>query len=92
MRNPVIKLHPSGHAIDRAIQIRVPTASFDEILLRRYVLRPNAPGRGGSHLLIGRNFQGDCLAIPVSSADHEGEGTAITFWRCDAAEEKAIGR
>jgi hypothetical protein len=88
---PVLRLNPMAHARQQIVEIRAPHASFVEVLLRRYRLRPNEPGRGGSHVLIGRNRHGDCLAIPVQRDFLPGEWVAITVWRSDAEEERALG-
>jgi hypothetical protein len=89
---PVLKLHPTEHALDRSDDMRVPRTSFDELLTRPYLLVANKPERGGSHVLIGRNDRGDCLPIPVQRAHYAREWVAITVWRCDAAEDTSLGR
>jgi hypothetical protein len=92
-KGPLRKFHPTDHALDRADEIRVPRTSFDEVLTRRYRIRPNdAPGRFASHVLIGRNDRDDCLTIPVAYDVLPGDWIAVTVWHCDAEEVRALGR
>jgi hypothetical protein len=61
----VLGLSPTAHARQRLADIRAPRSGFVDVRQRRFTVIANEPGRGGSHLLIGRNRQGDCLTIPV---------------------------
>jgi hypothetical protein len=89
---PVLWLNPTAHARQRLADIRAPRSSFVDVLQRRFTMIANESGRGGSHLLIGRNRQGDCLTIPVEYDELTRDWVAITVWRCTAREERALGK
>ena len=89
---PVHRLNPTAHARQRLTDIRAPRSRFVDVVKQRFTLTANEPGRGGSHLLIGRNRQADCLAIPVEYDELTRDWVAITVWRCTVREERALGK
>ena len=52
----------------------------------RYIVTPNRRDRTASHLLIGRDGQGQCLAAPIVSTDDPVVWRVITAWPCKPGE------
>lgn len=50
------------------------------------VLVRNRKGRAASHVLIGRDARGRCLAIPVLPTDDPYVWRVITAWYCKQSE------
>jgi hypothetical protein len=56
------------------------------VLNRRWVAIRNRPERAAPYVLIGRDDQGRCLAIPIVATDDRRIWRPITAWRCKASE------
>jgi hypothetical protein len=67
-----------SHGIERDQVAAVPEG--------RTVLARNRKGRAASHILIGRDAQGRCLAIPVRPTDDPTVWRVITAWPCKRSE------
>jgi hypothetical protein len=64
---------------------------MEAVVANEHILVRNRRRRAASHVLIGRDDQGRCLAIPVVPADHPGEWRAITAWYCKPSEGATLG-
>lgn len=51
-----------------------------------YRIKRNRGGRRASHLLVGRDRQGRCLAIPIEATNEPGVWRPVTAWRCKHSE------
>ena len=56
------------------------------VLNGRWVAIRNCPGRTAPHVLIGRDDQGRCLAIPIVATADRRIWRPITAWRCKPSE------
>lgn len=56
------------------------------LLTNRYVITRNRQRRTASHVLIGRNDQGRCLAIPMLATEDPYIWRAVTAWYCKPSE------
>lgn len=57
-----------------------------QVLGGPYWIKRNRHGRRASHLLIGRDRQGRCLAIPIEPTYDRTLWRPVTAWRCKAHE------
>jgi hypothetical protein len=53
-----------------------------EVIERDYVIVPNRPNQPAPYVLIGRDAQGRCLAIPIAPTDDRIIWRPITAWEC----------
>ncbi|SRR5581483_4542183 len=63
-----------------------------DILEGLYQFGRNRAGRRGSHLLIGRNWNNHCLAVPVEATGEAGVWRPITGWDCKPSELARLGQ
>jgi hypothetical protein len=56
------------------------------VLNRPWVVTRNRKARAASRILIGRDDQGQCLAIPIVPTDEPGVWRPVTAWRCKPGE------
>ncbi|MGH2617837.1 MAG: hypothetical protein ACRDJC_21620 [Thermomicrobiales bacterium] len=56
------------------------------ILDRRWVVIRNRPDRAAPYVLIGRDEQGRCLAIPIVPTDDRFVWRPVTAWYCKPSE------
>ena len=64
---------------------------LDELLEGHYVVIRNRRRRTGTHLLIGRDYAGRCIAVPMLRTGRRGIWRAVTAWYCRASEESRLG-
>lgn len=57
-----------------------------QVLLTPYSVRKNRKGRRASHLLVGRDLQGQCIAVPVEPTYARGLWRPVTAWFCKGHE------
>jgi hypothetical protein len=57
-----------------------------QVLDGRYVTPRNRQGRRAPYLLIGQDYGGQCLAVPIEWTDEPGLWRPVTAWRCKPAE------
>ena len=62
----------------------------DSILDGPFVTKPNRKNRRGLYLVIGRDYSGRCLAVPVESTHDPTMWRPITAWRCKGNEESLL--
>jgi hypothetical protein len=53
-----------------------------EVLENPHYVGPNRKGRYATHLVIGRDHQGQCIAIPVVPTDDPLAWRPVTAWPC----------
>jgi hypothetical protein len=58
----------------------------DQILDGDYYLGRNRRGRTATHIVIGLDYAGRCLAVPVIATDIPGTWRPITAWPCKDSE------
>lgn len=56
------------------------------VLSRRWVAIRNRPDRAAPYVLIGRDDQGRCIAIPIVSTEDRLVWRPITAWYCKPSE------
>jgi hypothetical protein len=57
-----------------------------------YLVRRNRSGRTASHLLLGTDRRGRCLAVPILATNVLGVWRAITAWPCKNVERLTLRR
>jgi hypothetical protein len=60
--------------------------AVDSILDGEFVTLPNRKERRGAYLVIGRDYSGRCLAIPVEPTHDPAVWRPITAWPCKPSE------
>ena len=63
-----------------------------EILDDEFVVVPNRRERRGSFLVIGRDWGGACIAVPIEATSEAGVWRPITAWPCKGSEEARLNR
>jgi hypothetical protein len=83
--SPVVEDHIWLHGI-------TPT-QLDSVLDGDYTVVANRAGRAASHVLIGLDAQGRCIAAPiVPTDDTPGTWRVVTAWRCKRREAAILRR
>ena len=57
-----------------------------------YVVVRNRKGRRASHLVIGRDRSGRCLAVPIEPTSHPTTWRPVTAWECKSTERALLRR
>jgi len=60
------------------------------VLESRHVVKRNRSGRRATHLVIGRDAQGRCLAIPVLPTHDPMIWRPVTAWYCKPSEQALL--
>lgn len=58
-----------------------------QVLERPHTIKRNRKERRASHLIVGRDYQGRCIAIPIESTYERGIWRPVTAWLCKDHEE-----
>ena len=58
-----------------------------QVLDRPHRIKRNRNERRASHLVIGQDGQGRCIAIPIEPTHEHGVWRPVTAWFCKAHEE-----
>lgn len=61
-----------------------------DVLESEYVIVPNRRNRQASHLLIGRDRAGRCLAIPIEPTYDDVVWRPVTAWLCKPRERSLM--
>ncbi len=61
------------------------------LLANDFVVARNRKHRRGSHLLVGRDAGGECLAVPIEATADHTVWRPITAWYCKPSEESLLG-
>lgn len=85
-RRSVDHLMLTQRAIDKCAVHGITDAQLEAVIANNHVLARNRKKRTASHILIGRDDQGRCLAIPVVPTDYPRTWRAITAWYCKPSE------
>lgn len=64
----------------------------EQVLDSEHLVIKNRRARRGLYLVIGRDWGGSCLAIPVEPTHDPGLWRPITAWKCKASEDSALHR
>ena len=73
-------------SIEKLWRHRIEPEQLYAALAGRHVVTRNRPGRAAPYILIGRDGQGRCLAIPVVPTDDPLIWRPITAWYCKLSE------
>jgi hypothetical protein len=87
---PQVLLLLSGRAIDKAAAHGVSEEQMDEAAENGPLLRRNRKDGAGTHLVVGRDNRGQCIAIPVAATTTPNVWRAITAWPCKKSEEALL--
>ena len=71
---------------DKVAQHRLTPWQVDEVLDGVYRLDPNRTSRRAPYLLIGRDYSGQCIAVPIEPTDEPTVWRPVTAWRCKRSE------
>ena len=63
-----------------------------DVLALPHVIERNRGGRSASHLLIGRDRGGRCLAVPIEATYDKQLWRPVTAWPCKPGEELKLRR
>lgn len=85
-RRAVSRIVVTQRAIEKAAHHGITEVQMQAVAANDHVLARNRKGRAASHLLVGRDDQGRCLAMPVVPTDDPRTWRAITAWFCKASE------
>ena len=82
----IIELLPTAHAREVMDLRWITLDDLADVLASRHIVTRNRKGRAASHILIGRDARGRCLAIPVAPTDQPYTWRAVTAWPCKPSE------
>jgi hypothetical protein len=85
-RRAVDRVIVTQPAIEKGSRHGITGAQMQAVAANDHILARNRKGRAASHLMIGRDDQGRCLAMPVVPTDHPRTWRAITTWFCKSSE------
>lgn len=71
---------------DHVWRHRISRDQLSEVLVHRWITIPNRKGRTATHIVIGRDNQGRCIAIPIVATDDPTIWRPITAWYCKPSE------
>ena len=57
-----------------------------QVLDSRHTIKRNRGARRASHLIVGRDHQGRCIAIPIEPTHERNIWRPITGWPCKSSE------
>lgn len=82
----IIEFEFTDQAIDKLWGHRIDPEQLYTVLANRHVITRNRSGRAAPYVLIGRDEQGRCLAIPVAPTHDRLIWRVITAWYCKKSE------
>jgi hypothetical protein len=85
-RIEIAELNVTTTAVDKLWGHGLRPAQVRSVLSRRWVAVRNRPNRAAPFLLIGRDDQGRCLAMPIAATDDPLVWRVITGWYCKRSE------
>jgi hypothetical protein len=85
-RIEIAELNVTTTAVDKLWGHGLRPAQVWSVLNRRWVAVRNRPDRAAPYLLIGRDDQGRCLAMPIVPTDDPLVWRVITGWYCKRSE------
>ena len=81
-RITILDLEFTAHAIDALGRRGIQPDDVLTLLTTRYIVKRNRKHRAASHVLIGYDWGGRCLATPIVPTDDPVVWRVITVWRC----------
>ena len=93
MSSPVIR----GFLFDDENEEKIGRRGFtpwqlEEVLEDQHLVVPNRKRRRAAYLIIGRDYGGTCIAIPVEATHEPDLWRPITAWRCKDSERARLER
>ncbi len=85
-RIEIVEFDFTDRAIDKLWGYGIDPEQLYAVLANRHVITRNRPGHAAPYVLIGRDEQGRCLAIPVVPTDDRLVWRPITAWYCKKSE------
>ena len=85
-RSPIIDFEFTDRAIDKIWRHGIHPDQLLAVLANRYVITRNRPHRAAPYILLGRDEQNRCLAIPIVPTDDPMVWRPITAWYCKPSE------
>ena len=85
-RTSILDLQFTDHAIAALAKRGIALDDLHAMLNTRHVLTRNRKGRAASHVLIGYDPQGRCIAAPVVPTHDPVVWRIITAWYCKPSE------
>ena len=85
-RFTIAQLRITDSAIDKLWSHGLVPAQVRSVLSGRTVITRNRPGRVAPYVLLGRDEQGRCLAIPVIPTEDPLVWRVIPAWYCKPSE------
>ena len=85
-RFSIFDLELTDHAAGALDDYGVLLDDLYAIIAGSYVVTRNRRGRAASHVLIGYDPHGRCLAAPIVPTEHRGVWRVITVWPCKPSE------
>ena len=86
MVQPIAKIITSDHAESQMFRRGITTDQLLEVLANRYVISRNRKQRSASHIILGHDNSGRCLAVPVVPTGDPLVWRALTAWPCKPSE------
>jgi hypothetical protein len=71
---------------------RIDSARLFEVIRSRYIVVRHRAQRAASHLLIGEDTPGRCLAAPILPTDDPYTWRPLTAWPCKPSEVGRLNR
>jgi hypothetical protein len=85
-RIEIAKFLISDTAAEKFWDHGISTDQVESVLDNRWVTTRNRAGRAAPYILLGRDEQGRCLAIPIVPTDDRLVWRPITAWYCKPSE------
>ena len=85
-RVSILELQFTDHAITSMFRRGIDPDDLPAMLTTRHVVTRNRKGRAASHVLIGYDFQGRCIAAPIVPTHDPSVWRIITVWYCKPSE------
>lgn len=68
------------------------TEQVDQLLDGEFIVARNRKNRRAAYLVIGRDWGGACIAVPIEPTHDPTLWRPVTGWRCKRSEEHHLGR
>lgn len=85
-RSTILDLRFTDHALSALGERGIDPDDLVAMLNFRHVLSRNRKGRAASHVLIGYDLRGRCIAAPVAPTHDPVVWRVITAWYCKPSE------
>ena len=82
----VLRLIAGDRAYEKMEARGITRRDLVDVLAGRHVITRNRKDRAASHVLIGWDGQGRCLAVPILPTDDPSTWQAFTAWHCKPGE------